>query len=670
MPNPVPKTMLTTVALWMIVSTCAAAAQNELMPQVEIERPTGDYQIAYLTLMAEDEDAGPQWLVISLRDGRGAAAWVPSFAPAVDAGGLRLSDGRLTGQVMDVSPAHTPGIRFVYTFDAAVENQTITGTWRRTANQPKVRVHDRNQSILPAASGTLGGVMRSADTLREEQAYAAGADWPTWMGPTGDRNAGKTNVALIDSLFDARPVWKCEPLTAGSPGRANDIPRHGVKSLYNRASGGGATPIVADGRVLLNYYIPSGEAYDKQVAQIYTEQLGSKDNAPYFQGKLPTLDPLKVAADDVVIAVDAHTGGLIWRTTFRGGGANHTSHKNDLNNLSMAYAGGRVYAVGSTMRLRCLDAKTGTLVWQQPLGPITAGLEAERDAGIKSDKWIKKRNRDWGSAPIVLAGLVISSDMTGGVVAFDAANGAERWRAEKVSWKNSTTHAWTRDGQPCVIIAGWQQISCLKAEDGSVRWTIPAVAYRSITVSGDLMAYGDTVGPPDAADRDIARSKDPANHVLVVMQLDLGKPRVLWDTPWNLLVDGKYVKGQYSGYCRPQIVGDHLFLSGHYWTDCFDARSGKRLARLEAEGGVFNAGHLLAAPDRLFSIVDGKHGTTRIAMYTTAPNDFRPTGPDQVWVPPHPNTTSYGPCMYHPVVDGRIFVRGHDAIYCYDLRKR
>jgi hypothetical protein len=84
---------------------------------------------------------------------------------------------------------------------------------------------------------------------------------------------------------------------------------------------------------------------------------------------------------------------------------------------------------------------------------------------------------------------------------------------------------------------------------------------------------------------------------------------------------------------------------------------------------VRNAGHLLGAHGRLSSVVDGKHGTTRIAMYTTDPNDFRPTGPDQVWVPPHPNTTSYGPCMYHPVVDGRIFIRGHDAIYCYDLRE-
>jgi outer membrane protein assembly factor BamB len=221
-----------------------------------------------------------------------------------------------------------------------------------------------------------------------------------------------------------------------------------VKSLYNRASGGGATPIMAAGKVFLNYYLPSGGSYDRHVAQIYTEQLTSKDNAPYFQGKLPTLDPLRVAADDVVVAVDAHTGALVWRTKFPGGGANHTSHKNDLNNLTMTYADGRVYAVGSTMRLRCLDANAGDLIWQQPLGPITASLESERDEGIESGKWIKKRNRDWGFAPIVLAGLVISSDMSGGVVAFDAATGDERWRAERVAWKNSTPHAWTRGRLP------------------------------------------------------------------------------------------------------------------------------------------------------------------------------------------------------------------------------
>jgi uncharacterized membrane protein len=39
------------------------------------------------------------------------------------------------------------------------------------------------------------------------------------------------------------------------------------------------------------------------------------------------------------------------------------------------------------------------------------------------------------------------------------------------------------------------------------------------------------------------------------------------------------------------------------------------------------------------------------------------------WRPPHTWTTAYAnqPIVY-PLVDGRLFVRGLDAIYCYDLR--
>ena len=227
--------------------------------------------------------------------------------------------------------------------------------------------------------------------------------------------------------------------------------------------------------VFLNFYLPSGDAYDKSAAEIYTGQLSDPQNVPYFQGKLPTLGPLKVAADDVVVAVDARTGALIWRTTFPGGGANHTSHKNDLNNLTMAYSDGRVYAIGSTMRLRCLDAKTGKPIWEQPLGPITTTLESQRDEGLQPGKWIKKRNRDWGSALIVFDGKVISADMTGGVVALDAKSGEHCWRAEKVAWKNSTPHPWTRDGQRCVIVAGLYNIFCLNADDGTARWKLPGV---------------------------------------------------------------------------------------------------------------------------------------------------------------------------------------------------
>ena len=49
-------------------------------------------------------------------------------------------------------------------------------------------------------------------------------------------------------------------------------------------------------------------------------------------------------------------------------------------------------------------------------------------------------------------------------------------------------------------------------------------------------------------------------------------------------------------------------------------------------------------------------------MLRADPSDFKPTGP--AWAPPHPHTTAYAnqPIVY-PVADGRLFVRGRDAIY-------
>jgi hypothetical protein len=41
-----------------------------------------------------------------------------------------------------------------------------------------------------------------------------------------------------------------------------------------------------------------------------------------------------------------------------------------------------------------------------------------------------------------------------------------------------------------------------------------------------------------------------------------------------------------------------------------------------------------------------------------------------VWVQPHPQTTSYhNKYMTWPMVEGRIFMRGFDGVYCYDLRQ-
>jgi hypothetical protein len=56
-------------------------------------------------------------------------------------------------------------------------------------------------------------------------------------------------------------------------------------------------------------------------------------------------------------------------------------------------------------------------------------------------------------------------------------------------------------------------------------------------------------------------------------------------------------------------------------------------------------------------------------MLRADPKDFRAMPGPAEWRPTHPHTTAYANHpISTPLVDGRLFVRGSDAIYCYDLR--
>ncbi|KPK41416.1 MAG: hypothetical protein AMK72_15225, partial [Planctomycetes bacterium SM23_25] len=66
---------------------------------------------------------------------------------------------------------------------------------------------------------------------------------------------------------------------------------------------------------------------------------------------------------------------------------------------------------------------------------------------------------------------------------------------------------------------------------------------------------------------------------------------------------------------------------------------------------------------------EGQHGRCRLAWLDVTAADLKTSG--SFWPPPHTSTTAYNsqPIVY-PILDGRLFIRGGDGIYCYDLRKR
>jgi len=66
-------------------------------------------------------------------------------------------------------------------------------------------------------------------------------------------------------------------------------------------------------------------------------------------------------------------------------------------------------------------------------------------------------------------------------------------------------------------------------------------------------------------------------------------------------------------------------------------------------------------------ILKHQHGALSLQLLDADPN-LKLVGTR--WSPPHNSTTAYAVhSLAFPVVDGRIFVRGMNGIYCYDLRK-
>lgn len=109
--------------------------------------------------------------------------------------------------------------------------------------------------------------------------------WPCYHGPNGNFSATDCGLTLVDDLKDTQLLWKsAEPTPPG----AAQSPRYGGHAWHRISlgdfkplripladggevisgggiplpGGGASSPLVADGRVFVNYFVPSGEVVD------------------------------------------------------------------------------------------------------------------------------------------------------------------------------------------------------------------------------------------------------------------------------------------------------------------------------------------------------------------------------------------------------------------------
>ena len=331
-------------------------------------------------------------------------------------------------------------------------------------------------------------------------AVVSADDWPQWRGP--ERLAVWQEAGIVDELPEQLKVAWSTPLRAGYSG-----------------------PAVADGRVFI------------------TDWAEDPDSR--------TLDGTERA-----LALDEQTGEVLWPHEWR------TSYRM----LSVAYAvgpratptvdGDRVYVVGGTGRLFCLDVATGRVLWEKD-------YVAEYGTSVPT----------WGivSAPLVDGDRLIT--VVGGepdalVVAFDKHTGEEIWRAIDVTSEMGYAQPiiYEAGGARQLIIWHPQALASLDPETGELYWEQPWEVGMGVTVatpvrSGDYLLV----------------SQFFYGSLMVRLSQDRPAATHLWQGQGRSELPGE-TDTIHAMVTTPIIIGDYVYGVDSYGElRGLDARTGRRL---------------------------------------------------------------------------------------------
>jgi len=145
--------------------------------------------------------------------------------------------------------------------------------------------------------------------------FLKSADWPKWLGPTGD------------SVYHEQGV-----ITA--------IPDGGLVTLWEYEVGLGYTgPAVANGKVYLMDYI-------RKTGEI-TNNAGAAD---------------QISGVERILCLNAETGRLIWKYDYE---CPYNMSYPSGPRCTPTVVDGKVYALGAEGNLTCLDADSGRLIWSK-----------------------------------------------------------------------------------------------------------------------------------------------------------------------------------------------------------------------------------------------------------------------------------------------------------------
>jgi hypothetical protein len=319
--------------------------------------------------------------------------------------------------------------------------------------------------------------------------------------------------------------------------------------------------------------------------------------------------------DEVVACYKASTGEPVWlhhdKARFfesnAGAGPRGTP---TLNN-------GRVYTFGATGILNALDAASGSVIW-------TRNVAAE--TGTKTPFW------GFASSPLVIGDTVIVA-ASGKLVAYDAANGKQRWLGPGAGGSYSSPQLVTIGGVPQVLLTSDSGLVSVNPADGKQiwnhQWACNFMVQPALTADGDVLITSQENGT-----RSIGVTHDSGG--------------------WT--VQEKWTSNGLKPYFNDFVVhkGYAYGFDGRILA-CIDLKDGQR----KWKGGRYGNGQLVLLPDQDLLLVVSEEG--ELALVGATPDQFTELGKV---------TGIQGKTWNHPVLVGDLLlVRNAEEMAAFRLSR-
>jgi outer membrane protein assembly factor BamB len=287
------------------------------------------------------------------------------------------------------------------------------------------------------------------------------------------------------------------------------------------------------------------------------------------------------------------------------------------------FANGRLYTMGGTGALNCLDAATGKLYWSKDVTEI---------AGAKPPMW------GYSSSPLVLNDLVIAwagGPNGKGLLAFHCENGDLAWAADAGTDSYSSPQLTTLAGKPQVLMMSDRGLFSVDPTDGKVLWQ-----------HGQAMPGAPRTGQPHlVGDSELVVATLEGNGIA---RIQVAQEDSSWkvETVWN----SSQMKTEFPEFV---ICDGHIYGFDVAMFCCIDAANGKRAWK----EGRYGRGQVVLLAEQNLLLVTSEKGEA--ILLSANPNQSQELARFEALK---------GKTWNHAVIaHSRLYIRNASEMACYEL---